>query len=382
MTLWNILTGEYAPQIGGVSDYSRLVARELAAAGDQITVWAPQFHGAESVADDARVTVQRLPDRFGTASLRTMSRALSSKRGERLLVQYVPHAFGAKAMNLGFCLWLFSRREKTPIDVMFHEVAFPLTVHQPLRHNFLALVTRLMAMIVARSAKRIFVAIPAWAEMISRLVPRSKPIAWAPVPSNIPVLNNHQGAKAIRDSYCAPTGLLIGHFGTYNNWISSALQASLGPLLRGRRECSLLFIGRGSDAFRNEFLGRHPGLEHRVYASGELSHCAISRHLSACDLMVQPYPDGISSRRGSAMAALAHGRAMVTTYGYLTEPVWGESGAVTMTAVNENCTLSHLIGKLASSETARQQLAKAGRHLYSTRFDIAHTVTAFRSVSG
>ena len=39
---WHILTGEYPPQPGGVSDYTRMVAEGLAAAGDEVVVWAPQ----------------------------------------------------------------------------------------------------------------------------------------------------------------------------------------------------------------------------------------------------------------------------------------------------------------------------------------------------
>ena len=38
---WAVLTGEYPPQSGGVSDYTRLVAKGLAAAGDQVVVYAP-----------------------------------------------------------------------------------------------------------------------------------------------------------------------------------------------------------------------------------------------------------------------------------------------------------------------------------------------------
>ena len=44
-----------------------------------------------------------------------------------------------------------------------------------------------------------------------------------------------------------------------------------------------------------------------------LANEEVSVHLSACDLMIQPYPDGISARRTSAMAALAHERPVVTT---------------------------------------------------------------------
>jgi glycosyltransferase involved in cell wall biosynthesis len=40
---------------------------------------------------------------------------------------------------------------------------------------------------------------------------------------------------------------------------------------------------------------------------------AVSTYLQAADLMVMPYKDGVSLRRGTLMAALAHGRPVITT---------------------------------------------------------------------
>src|SRR5262249_49065983 len=91
---WHIVTGEYPPQAGGVSDYTRLVARGLALAGDCVDVWAPPCD-SESPECDSGVTVRRLPDHYGPRSLRVLNRELDVLPGpRRLLVQYVPHAFG------------------------------------------------------------------------------------------------------------------------------------------------------------------------------------------------------------------------------------------------------------------------------------------------
>ena len=115
-----MITGEYPPQTGGVSDYSRLVAHGLAAAGDHIDVYAPEGPGVEP---DDNVTLHRLPGHFGARALVQLSRALRRRPGDRLLVQYVPHAFGLKAMNLPFCLWLYSHaRRNGGAVVIFHEV--------------------------------------------------------------------------------------------------------------------------------------------------------------------------------------------------------------------------------------------------------------------
>src|SRR6187401_3142136 len=115
---WHILTGEYPPQPGGVSDYTRLVAHGLADAGDAVTIWAPPCEGADETFPG--VTVRRLPDRFGPRSVRIAGGGFDRAPGpKRWLVQYVPHAFGWKAANVLFCLWLRARR-RDGIWVMFH----------------------------------------------------------------------------------------------------------------------------------------------------------------------------------------------------------------------------------------------------------------------
>jgi glycosyltransferase involved in cell wall biosynthesis len=51
----------------------------------------------------------------------------------------------------------------------------------------------------------------------------------------------------------------------------------------------------------------------RVHWTGFLNDAGVSEHLQASDLMVLPYRDGISLRRGTLMAALAHGRPILST---------------------------------------------------------------------
>jgi len=94
---WQILTGEYPPQPGGVSDYTQLLAAGLAADGADVTVWAPPCE-APAPFTHGRVTVHRLPDCFGARSLRAIDAHLRTlPHPRRILVQYVPHAFGRTA---------------------------------------------------------------------------------------------------------------------------------------------------------------------------------------------------------------------------------------------------------------------------------------------
>ena len=73
MFRWHILTGEYPPQPGGVSDYTRLVARSLAEAGDEVHVYAPE--SAETPAD-CGVHLHHLSGQYGAKALAELDGAL------------------------------------------------------------------------------------------------------------------------------------------------------------------------------------------------------------------------------------------------------------------------------------------------------------------
>jgi glycosyltransferase involved in cell wall biosynthesis len=377
MAVWHLITGEYPPQPGGVSDYSRLVACGLAGAGDEVHVWAPEFT-AQLQSDDG-VVVHGLPGHFGPRALTALARSIDGPGQSRMLVQYVPHAFGFKAMNLPFCLWLFGRRHRGTA-VMFHEVMFPLRVSQPLKHNVIGLTTRLMTMLVARSAERIFVATPLWESLLRRFIGPHNSISWLPVPSNIPVVGDSAGVAAARLAYSPSGAPLLGHFGTHSGLVGRSVEDLLEPVLERRPDARILLIGANSTNFRDRWVGAHPGLADRVDATGALAPDRLSLALQACDVMIQPYPDGISARRGSVMAPLAHGRAVVTTNGVATEPLWAQSGAVAMVPVDDHDAMQSMIARMLADEGERLRTASAAKKLYAQRFALRHTIAALRSV--
>ena len=389
MTNWHIVTGEYPPQPGGVSDYTRSIARGLAACGDHVSVWAPPAEpGPPDVRDviDGGVAVHRLPDHFGLRGLRALDAHLDREPApRRILVQYVPHAFGWKALNVPFCLWLRSRRHDA-IWVMFHEVAFPLDRRQALARNAMGLVTRRMASLVGRAAERMFVSIPAWEPVLRTLTHSSAPMTWLPVPSVIPVVDDAAGTAAVRAAAAPgdPDAVIVGHFGTYGALTRPLVEDAL-PLLMSSTRSRALLLGRGSDVAAAELLRAHPELAGRVHGRGSLSARDVSVHLAACDLMLQPYPDGISSRRTSAMAGLAHGRPTVTTDGWLTEPVWREpASGVVLCPVDNGRALADAAAALVHDRVRRVRLGAEARAFYDARFDIRHVIASLRApeVSG
>src|SRR5438477_4745206 len=74
---WHVITGEYPPQPGGVSDYTRQLARGLVEAGDSVEIWAPPYEREQEGREGReRIIIHRLPDRFGVRSLLHLTRAL------------------------------------------------------------------------------------------------------------------------------------------------------------------------------------------------------------------------------------------------------------------------------------------------------------------
>ncbi len=366
---WHVLTGEYPPQPGGVSDYTRQVALALVRAGQRVHVWAP---GDAGVQVEDGVTVHRVPGLFTPVGLVKLTRELDACTApRRLLLQYVPHAFGMKAMNVPFCAW-FAARRRDERWVFFHEVVYPWSLRAPLRHQVLAGTTRVMLRLVAGAADRVFVSIPAWAEHLPSGVRRRA--EWRPVPSTLPSEVTEGAVAAVRSTLGG--GPWLGHFGTYGGHTVGPLEAVLVPLLRAGADRKALLLGRGSRGFGEGLVARLPELSSRVVTRDSLAPEEVVAHLAACDVLVQPYPDGVSARRTTTMAGLALGRSLVTNTGHLTEPMWRELGAVELVEGTEAAPLVAATERLLSDVDARTALGERAARIYRERFALERTVEA------
>jgi glycosyltransferase involved in cell wall biosynthesis len=377
---WHLITGEYPPQVGGVSDYAHTIAGGLAEAGDTVHVWCPPAEGTHAARPG--VVVHRDAGRFAPGDLRRLGRALDSfPAPRRLLVQWVPHAFGTRSLNLPFCLWLWERaaRRGDRVELMVHEPGLPFGARS-WRLNAAAAGHRVMTAVLLRAAERVWVSAPGW---IARMGPyrlgRRVPVGWLPIPTGVPVAAEPAAVEAVRAALLPRGGLLLGHFGLFGEEVAGLLHAWLPPLLAAAPDRTVVLVGRGGDGFRDAFLVRNPSLAGRVRATGSLPPRAASHHLSACDLLIQPYPTGVNARRSSLVAGLAHGTPIVTTTGPSTEPFWAESGAVALAPEDERCAPAAVVEALLGNAAERLRLAAAGRDLYDRRFHLRHTIAALRS---
>jgi len=369
---WIILTGEYPPRLGGVSGYCQLVARGLAEEGDSVHVCAPSLSQSQS-----GITAWSLPDHYGLRSLLWLDQHLRRLCPDRLLVQYTPHAFGYKAMNVPFAAWLALRaRRIAPVWVMFHEVAFPFT-WRPAKYALLAGVHRLMARLLVTAAQRIFVATPAWEMLLRRCAPRCASIEWLPVPSTIPVYHNPSITAALRLRYASPHSPLVGHFGTYGSAVIRLLIPTVQQIARQRTDVHFLLLGRRAAEFCQQLLQVEPMLAGRLHALTETGDEAVSLHLQTCDLLLQPYPDGVTSRRTTVMAGLAHGIPIVSNRGPLSESCWTNE-VVAVASGPDPKALADRVMALLDDSAQRYALGQRGAEVYRHRFALEHTIARLR----
>lgn len=363
---WQIISPEYPPQIGGVGDYSRSVAAELEAQGERTYVWHP--------------LAAPLEGGYSRRALAQLSAAINQTPApRRLFVQWVPHGYGHRAMNVPFAWWLRERaRLGDHLDLMVHEAFLPFR-EGTWRQDLVALVHRLMITLALGASSRVWVSIPRWTPQLRPwLFGRRIPIEWLPVPSNIPLSPEAGVDLAAVFGNSAPT---VGHFGTYGRQILAMLHEFV-PRFLALTEANLLLLGRDSDQAAREFGSP------RVAGPGTLEPAAISRWLRACDLLYQPYTDGVSTRRGSAMAALSHGRALLTTSGIATESIWREQGAVALLPVPQD-PYTEAFARQSIEATAallgdplrREQLGTAARHWYDNTFAVPLLVRRLRESS-
>lgn len=376
--VWHLLTGEYPPEGGGIADYTALLARALADAGRRVHVWTP---ARVEPSTESRVTVHAM-EGFSGAALSKLGAELDRfPAPRRLLVQYAPQAWGMKGMNVAFCRWLRARRRAgDDVRVMFHEPFFPFGWQRPQR-NLLAAANRWMARLLLRASTRAYVSILAWEDLLRPLAPRGLRFTRLPIPSTIPFADHSDNVRVIRDAITeGGKHPLFVHFGTYGGLIAPMLEKAITTLTLRLPDARILLLGAGGPAFADRLRAKHPRLADAFWTPGFLGPEAVSYHLQASDVAIQPYPDGADTRRTTLMACLANGVPTVTTSGRFTD-----SSLIMATVGHPPASEPYRVGDMAFLALELPLMAEDGegklaaerertREFYRQHFAMEHTV--------
>jgi glycosyltransferase involved in cell wall biosynthesis len=142
---------------------------------------------------------------------------------------------------------------------------------------------------------------------------------------------------------------------------------------------TFVLVGRGGEALRDYIAKERPELAARIVATGGLAPADVSTYLAACDVLVQPFEDGASTRRSSLMAGIALGRPTIANRGRSTEDVWSSERAIHLTDSHAPHAFAGAVTKLLADANLRELLADNARRLHAERFAMVHAVAALRA---
>lgn len=354
----HIIAAALPPLLDGIGDYTAHLAAELAHSAT-VTV----LTGAPAPAPIPGVRVETAFSPDASRSVWNLVSRVAEDRPDWVLLQYNPFSYGRWGLNLHLPRVMRRIKQDAP------GTRFALMVHEP----FVPLITPQFAVMgtwqrwqlwrLGRAADVVFFSIDFWQRGFRRWFP-GKPLVHLPVGSNIPrVPISQPEARArlgIRDD-----AVVLGLFGTAGSgrMLDRAVGA-LNALRAANVPARLLYVGPHKEAICAALGSRD------VIADGPFPADEVSRRLSAMDIYLAAYIDGVSTRRGAFLAALQHGVATVGTRGPLTDSLLeGEAGQAFLLAdVNAPEQFQAEVLRLAKDSALRKQIGQAGQRLYDKEF--------------
>jgi glycosyltransferase involved in cell wall biosynthesis len=370
-----LVTPTFPPYTCGIGDYSAHLATMLAKTVDVMVLTAQGYQHVP-------LPGVRIEAAFSLAQRRSIwhiAQYVEVERPDWLLLQYDPCSYDPQGLNLHLPAAIRHIKRHYPdtrIAVMVHEP------NKPIR-NWRNLISSTWIhwsfWMLGHNADLMIFSTEPWVRKYQKWF-RHTPITHLPVGSNIPLIDiskaEARGRLGIR-----PGTIAMGLFGRLNaslrmDMVANAVQAAK------RNGCDILVL----------YLGIHGHDLHKILgpvpyiAGGPLPADEISRRLTALDICLTPFLDGVSTRRTSLMSALQHGLAVVGTDGHNTDQMLRKESGRSLLLANlkrpqefNDHTLC-----LLTDAALRHKLGQAARQLYQKEFaweQIASRLLAVLSAS-
>jgi glycosyltransferase involved in cell wall biosynthesis len=294
----------------------------------------------------------------------TLLRVLWRLRPDCVVVEYVPFLYARRGVNF----WL-------PFAVCAMRLAgmrVLLTIHEPfvqidsLKHGLVGVPQRAMLWLLIRGSAKVAVTASRWADLITPYAGRKR-IFHLPVASNLPCvgISPDQRRQIRADFGIADADVVVATLRPTGAGKPLDLIMSVWRRLREKHDRVRLLVLGLTDAERHRIEGVAGVLD-----VGYVAPQVASQLLSSSDVFISPFIDGVSTRRTSVMAALAHGLPVVTTTGWLTDSIF-DASPLTFRAPDDADGLLEDLEALVQSPGSRRERGDASRRFYLQHFDWA-----------
>jgi glycosyltransferase involved in cell wall biosynthesis len=353
-----LVTRRMPPAQCGVADYTLGLASALGGAHDVVVVTGTQ---PEIVATSGVRILPVIPT-WGPRGMVTLVRTLRNLKPDCVVIEYVPFLYAQRGVNF----WL-------PLAICWMRLAgvrVLLTVHEPFveidsfKHALVGIPQRAMLWLLIRGSQKVAVTASRWADLITPYA-GSTPVFHLPVASNLPCVGmTPDERRRIRAELgVADTDIVVATLRPTGAGKPLDLMMDLWRKLRKKHERACLLVLGLTDSERHQVEGVG-GVLDVGYVRPELA----SQLLSSSDVFIAPFVDGVSTRRTSVMAALAHGLPVVSTRGWLTDSIYAASPLALRAPDDVDGLLADLDG-LVQSAQSRRECGDASRRFYAQHFD-------------
>lgn len=364
---------------GGVGAYTQILARELVRQGQEIFI----FSSSTAQNQDPAIHLTNEVSHWGPGSLHFVNQWAKKERLDLINLQFQTAAYAMSP----WVHFLPDAIQSAPIITTFHDLRFPYLFPKagPLRDWIVMRLARRSAGVIVTNhedAEKVSALphvklIPIGSNILTALPPDFDPIPWRKK------AGAHEG------------DFLIAYFGLLNRskGIETLLQ-SLHDLRTAGIPARVVMIGDTAGtsdptnaAYAAEVMNRiHMfNLEAFINHTGFVDDQSVGSYLTASDVVVLPFLDGASYRRGSLMAAIQYGCAIITTTPQIHVAAFQNHENMMLVPPGDTKSLTSAIHELYDSAELRLCL-RAGAAKLAANFDwkniATDTIEFFQHVMG
>ncbi len=357
-----IVTGEYPPMQGGIGAYTNILAHEMQRQGANISIFTDRR--ASNV--DPNILIMNWMKSWGINSLSLINQWATEFKADIINIQ-----FQTAAYDMSPWIHFLPRFTTIPVVTTFHDLRHPYLFPKAggLRDK--------IVMDLAQKSAGVIVTNHEDYERLTQIEHKKL----IPIGSNIrqPLPDDFEVEKWRAEVGANPNEFMIAYFGLFNQTKGlETLLDSLADLRRNRVPVRLVLVGGGlgsGDPTNEVYFEtlkaqvQRLGLVAFIHATGYLEkESDVGAHLAASDVVALPFTDGASYRRGSLMAAIQYGCAIISTTPTVEIPSFKNNENMLLIPPNDKNALTAALDEVRQSPDLRLRLQLGASEL-SKQFD-------------
>ncbi len=345
----DIVCGTYPPDRCGVADYTRRLCaglRDLGVDARVVTTCGLDAHADPAVPADC------LAKDWGVRSAFALARNLAEREPDIVHIQFPAYRYHGH-WGIHVLPALMSRRG-VPVITTLHEYCMAPWGG------------RLKQLLNVGFSRRVIVTNAQDRELIGRWMTQER-LDLIPIGSNIPLTGTREHGKEMLHSLGVPAGNDVALFFGFvrpGKGVETLLRACAAAM-RARSLSVTVVCPDPEVSYRKSLqdLMEGLGIASDVFWAGYREGREASSLLLASDVVVLPFEDGATMRRGSLLAALTHGRPVVTTRSRATPREFRHGVNMMLARPGNHQELAQYLRAVLEDATLREQVTAGAREL-------------------